>query len=351
MHQRLNSLKRLSGGLAMVLVGVAAASCGSSDAESGSGDLEELPLITFNSSPWYVDTVAQEKGFFEDNGLDVSFIEPQAGASAFQLMLGGEVAGLIADSTLALSVIGQQQNAKITGAVFNANAWRLYAPESFVSANEGLTYPESIHALKGSTIGVTGAGAGSDMALRALLVEAGLDPEKDVTIIGVGQEEAAAPQLKAGKIDAFVNTEPAGSFFREVDAAVPYFDFGTDAPEEIAQIPEGVVTVSGKWLADNQDVAQRWIEAYEEAIEWVEDPENRDEAAELFAEHQGGTVEDARNTVNDLVEIYYPENQPGLTVSEEVWDETVEIAVRTGIVDDAADVPFSDSVAEFAKTS
>ena len=63
--------------------------------------------------------------------------------------------------------------------------------------------------LKGTKLGMTRAGSGTDLSLRALLKDAGLEPDRDVAIIAVGGVSSATAALKAGQIDGYMGGEPA----------------------------------------------------------------------------------------------------------------------------------------------
>src|SRR5258708_35010045 len=67
--------------------------------------------------------------------------------------------------------------------------------------NAGKPYPQMLTDLKGLKIGISTPGASTDVTLRFLLREAGLDPQMDVTIVPVGDPTTALAGLKYGVID------------------------------------------------------------------------------------------------------------------------------------------------------
>ena len=58
---------------------------------------------------------------------------------------------------------------------------------------------------------MTRAGSATDLALRAVLRNAGLEPDRDVAVIAVGSSSSAAAALRAGQIDGFMGGEPGGA--------------------------------------------------------------------------------------------------------------------------------------------
>ncbi|TMC79500.1 MAG: transporter substrate-binding domain-containing protein [Chloroflexi bacterium] len=144
--------------------------------------------------PWY----AFEKGIFKDNGLDVDLQSINGGAqTSAALIAGGIQIGQFGGSE-ALSA-----NAGGADVVIVANLAPVYPYKLYVQ--KGIT---SIQGLKGKKVGVSNAGGSSDIATRAALKAAGLDPDKDVNIIAVGSHANRTAALLAGTIDAGVDDPP-----------------------------------------------------------------------------------------------------------------------------------------------
>ena len=87
-------------------------------------------------------------------------------------------------------------------------------PLSLIVRNEVPTpnadkpYPQNLIDLKGLKIGISGRGASTDTATRFMLKQAGLDPDKDVTIMPVGDPGTMLASLKNRVIDAAMAVEP-----------------------------------------------------------------------------------------------------------------------------------------------
>ena len=144
--------------------------------------------------PWY----AFEKGIFKDNGLEVDLQSINGGAqTSAALLAGGIQIGQFGGSE-ALSA-----NAGGADLVIVANLAPVYPYKLYVQ--KGIT---SIQGLKGKKVGVSNAGGSSDIATRAALKAAGLDPDKDVNIIAVGSHANRTAALLAGTIDAGVDDPP-----------------------------------------------------------------------------------------------------------------------------------------------
>jgi NitT/TauT family transport system substrate-binding protein len=144
--------------------------------------------------PWY----AFEKGIFKDNGLDVDLQSINGGAQTSAALLANQIQIGQFGGAEALSA-----NAGGADLVVVANLAPVYPYKLYVQ--KGIT---SIQGLKGKKVGVSNAGGSSDIATRAALKAAGLDPDKDVTIVAVGSHANRTAALLAGSIDAGVDDPP-----------------------------------------------------------------------------------------------------------------------------------------------
>jgi NitT/TauT family transport system substrate-binding protein len=105
----------------------------------------------------------------------------------------------------------------------------------FYTAYQGFTYGIAVPAdspiktikdLKGKTIGITSLASGGNLVGRALAAEAGLDPDKDVSIVVAGEGAQTAALLRSHQVDAvsqfdtqFAMIENAGIPMRRLASA------------------------------------------------------------------------------------------------------------------------------------
>jgi NitT/TauT family transport system substrate-binding protein len=148
--------------------------------------------------PWY----AFEKGIFKDNGLDVDLQSINGGAqTSAALLAGGIQIGQFGGSE-ALSA-----NAGGADVVIVMNLAPVYPYKLYVQ--KGI---KSLADLKNKTpkavVGVSNAGGSSDIATRAALKAAGIDPDRDVDIRAVGSHANRTAALLNGLIDAGVDDPP-----------------------------------------------------------------------------------------------------------------------------------------------
>jgi len=148
--------------------------------------------------PWY----AFEKGIFKDNGLDVDLQSINGGAqTSAALLAGGIQIGQFGGSE-ALSANAGGADLVIVANLAPVYPYKLYVQKSI----------KTLADLKNKTpkavVGVSNAGGSSDIATRAALKAAGIDPDKDVDIRAVGSHANRTAALLAGSIDAGVDDPP-----------------------------------------------------------------------------------------------------------------------------------------------
>jgi len=138
--------------------------------------------------------VAQEKGLFRGQGVTVEFQPFRGGPDLVKAVVAGQVQ------------IG------VTGAtdvpVFRATGVPIRFIASQVDGNHfTLNVAHSVTKLadlKGKSIGVTRVGAATWIFAVMLAKQQGWDPEKDVTVVGLGGLDAQLAALARGEIAAFI---------------------------------------------------------------------------------------------------------------------------------------------------
>jgi len=155
---------------------------------SGIGSWTTLPYL-----------VANEKGFFDREGLKVQLITFRG----TNLMLTALLAGELDYATILPFLTGAAARGlpvKILGAVTKSSSYVM------------LSRPEidSVKALRGKRLGINSFGSSADYAAYAAVSRSGMDPNKDVTILPIGGGTAdRMAALVSGTVDATVVTSPA----------------------------------------------------------------------------------------------------------------------------------------------
>ena len=160
-----------------------------------------VPDLVSNS--YFPAVAAVELGYFQDQGLEVDLDMVFPIGKAMQALRDGEVDFVAGPAHAALSEFPAWQGASLLAALAQHTFWVLVLRSSL-----GIK-PGDASSLKGLRIG---AAPGPDAALRRLLAEAGVDPERDAVAVapvpGSGEPAVsfgvhAARALEDGIIDGF----------------------------------------------------------------------------------------------------------------------------------------------------
>jgi NitT/TauT family transport system substrate-binding protein len=175
-------------------------------------------------------TIAEQKGYFKDEGLEVEIPDFPGGAKALEALIGGS-ADLVSgayEHTITQQAKGQSieavvlqgKNAGIVLAMPKAKAAAYKSPAD----------------LKGMKIGVTAPGSSTNMFVNILLAKANLPPDA-VSIVGVGAGAGAVAIMKRGDIDAMSNLDPVIAQLESDGTVVPVID--TRTAKGMAQVYGG----------------------------------------------------------------------------------------------------------------
>ncbi|PUA20051.1 ABC transporter substrate-binding protein [Glaciimonas sp. PCH181] len=146
-------------------------------------------------------TVADQLGYFKDEGLTVEISDFAGGAKALQALIGGSAD--VVSGAFEHTISMQAKNQIITAFVLQGRAPQIVMAVS----NKTMPNYKTIADLKGKKIGVTAPGSSTSMMSNFVLAKGGLKPT-DVSYIGVGATAGALSALRSGQIDAIANLDP-----------------------------------------------------------------------------------------------------------------------------------------------
>jgi len=146
-------------------------------------------------------TVAEQLGYFKDEGLQVEISDFAGGAKALQAMVGGSAD--VVSGAYEHTINMQAKNQAIVAFVLQGRAPQIV----FAVNNKTMPNYKTIADLKGKKIGVTAPGSSTSVMASFVLAKAGLKPT-DVSFIGVGAAAGALSAIRSGQIDAIANLDP-----------------------------------------------------------------------------------------------------------------------------------------------
>ena len=211
-------------------------------------------------------TIAERQGYFKDEGLNIKISDFAGGAVALRAVVGGsaDVVSGAYEHTISL------QSKKQYFQAFVAQGRLPQIAFGVASAKAGSV--KSFKDLKGMKVGVSAPGSSTHNLVKQLLTKGGLDPNKDVAIIGVGLGATAINALKSGQIDAISNTDPVMTKL-ELDNAIKVIADtrtlkGTEAVWG-APLPAGVLHADIEFVKKNPNTVQALANAIVRADKWI----------------------------------------------------------------------------------
>jgi NitT/TauT family transport system substrate-binding protein len=176
---------------ALVLILAAAA-----PAQEKSGSEKVRVAIATHSLAFLVPFVAKDRGLYAKHGSDVELIQMRPNI-AMAALLGGDIHYA--------ELIGSVIRSAARGLPVRAISTGIKAPFFTII---GQNKYKNIKELKGAIIGLTSIGGTNHVSTRMTLRHHGIDPDKDVKFLAIGDEKLVYDAFKFGRIDSVALAPP-----------------------------------------------------------------------------------------------------------------------------------------------
>ena len=292
-------------------------------ANTGSGSIKitlpvgYVPDIQF--APLYV---AIEKGFYQDEGLDVSL----------DYSMENDNTVLVGTGNLSFAIVSGEQvllaRAQQLPVVYVMSWYHQYPVGIAAKTSAGI---KTVADLRGKKIGLPGLYGTSYIGAMALLDSAGLT-SKDVTLDSIGYNQVAA--LMADKEDAVViytTNEPLQLAKQGVDYTLLKT---SDAVELVAN---GLIT-NEKTLQENPELVRKMVRATLKGIQYAR--ENPDEAFQISEKYvqnlSTSDVQLQKQVLQNSIEMWKT-STPGKT-DKQAWENMQSILLKMGLLTKPLDI-------------
>ena len=236
----------LVAGLATACGGSGTASAPASPGAKVSLTASYSEVIPDEWAPW----MALDGGFFDKNGLTVD-LQSIASANGVAALLSGQVQIAQLGGSEVVSAAAGGADVVIVANLVPVFPYVFMAPASVTSMQD----------LKGKKIGVSKIGGSADVATRAALSSAGLDPNKDVTIVETGSAANRVAALRSGAIQGGVSQPPESTTLQKQG-----FHVILDMAKQKLPAANTVVATTGSYLKSHKQVVQSYVNSLVEAI-------------------------------------------------------------------------------------
>jgi sulfonate transport system substrate-binding protein len=223
-------------------------------AVGGKGSLYYLPL-----------TIAEQRGYFKEEGLTVNIADFAGGSQALRAVVGGsaDVVSGAYEHTLHMQPRGQ---------FLQCFVQQGRAPQIAIgiSSARAKTY-KSPKDLKGLKVGVSAPGSSTHMIVNYFISRDGLKPS-DISVVGVGLGATAISALKSGQIDAVSNTDPVMTKLEQDGDVKIIADTRTlKGTEQVlgGPMPAGCLYAPVDFIKKNPNTVQALTNAIVRADKWI----------------------------------------------------------------------------------
>ena len=223
-------------------------------AVGGKASLYYLPL-----------TIAEQLGYFKEEGLNVIIADFAGGSQALRAVVGGsaDVVSGAYEHTLNMQPKGQYLQCFVQQG---------RAPQIAIgiSAAKAKTY-KSPRDLKGLKVGVSAPGSSTHMIVNYFISKDGLKPS-DISVVGVGLGATAITALKSGQIDAVSNTDPVMTKLEQDGDVKIIADTRTlKGTEQVlgGPMPAGCLYAPVDFIKKNPNTVQAMTNAIVRADKWI----------------------------------------------------------------------------------
>lgn len=201
--------------------------------------------------------IPKDSGLYEKYGLDVELIFFQGGTQAIQTVLAGGVQLVV---TAGPEIIA----ARVAGSDVTMIAGYMNTLPYSIVAAKGITKFEQ---LKGTKAAISRFGSTSDLAMRFALERNGLVPNKDVTILQLGDQTTRFAGLTGGSVQSTLISPP----FDITAKKMGYNVLGDMADLNLPYQHETVATTD-RFLKEHPETARKFLRAFIAGIHlWMTD--------------------------------------------------------------------------------
>lgn len=216
---------------------------------------------------------AKAAGYFAEEGLDVEIVTVPGGGS-LQALIAKDAQFCVTPGTYQMQAFEKGQPLLATATILNRNAINVVMHKD-VAREKGITekspLADKIKALKGLKLSGTAVGSFSYQVMLYYLLKAGIDPQKDVELIGIGAGPPMVLALEQRKIDGFSTGTPIPEAAIARGFGVMIVDNAAGEDPDFAEFMMNSVMVHPDYARQNPEVVRKVIRALLKASRWLLD--------------------------------------------------------------------------------
>ncbi|MCA1296860.1 ABC transporter substrate-binding protein [Stappia indica] len=321
---RMTVMERVAGWVGGNLrrTGIAAAALVMGSSLAAAEELKPVTIVLPGSSAmaWYPMIVAQQQGFFAEEGLDVTIKSLDGSGAVLQAMAAGRAEFGAPGPGPVLNAVARGADVKFFYNLFSRGLFMLAGDR-----NDGITSAEG---LRGKQIGVSTADGAEVSFARSALASVGVQPD-EYKFVTIGQEGMAVTAFQRDTIHAFAASFTGIAVLK--DRGVDVFDL---TPEGLDLFGNGLA-VRGDIYRDSPEMVAGFAKAVHKATLWgMKNPDGVLKDGETYNPQEVERAAYARALLETVNQQYMPigSNKLGYLPASG-WDAWHKSLLTTGELD------------------
>jgi NitT/TauT family transport system substrate-binding protein len=260
-------LQFLGAGATLTVTGGLLAACSGDDPEPGTtggvtggatGGTTAMTWLSPTPGPDFIEIpayIAQELGYYEAEGLDITTEYPGSSSRAAQLLSAGQANLALPEPSFVLSSVDSGNDVRSVWVLGNGSFFGMAV------LNGSPIHEWSAETVRGSRIGISEFAGGEIPLLRGALALIGVkESEVELVVVGDGGAEAA-DAIESGDIDIYSTGDVGFALL-----AAAGVDLVRITPDIVAGFPRLTAMVQGEYLTSNRNAVLGWCRAWNKGI-------------------------------------------------------------------------------------
>jgi len=270
--------------------------------------------ITSGTSQNWTNFIAQDQGFFQNEGLDHTYVSMKDMREGMEQLTQGKVPIVTAMADTPILEIEKGANIRIIASVDRAGFGHI------VSSPEYKTFDQ----LRGKSVAVIDPQSGSTVILREILRKNGLT-DADYTVKHVGGTPRRYESLQHGETAAAFLSPPY-----DFHAEAAGYNLLADYAEYFPSYPLSI-NVNVDFAKENPELVMKYLKAMVNASKWIYDEKNREAAIAVLERNIDVSRHYAEKTYEYVIR-KIKGISPDCTISITDLRDLLSVLVRAGLL-------------------
>ena len=291
-----------------------------------------IPVVGMNFLPLYV---AADKGFFAKEGLEVEIITTSGDGPDIDALIAGSVQFTISTPNRLLTSYAQGKPLLAIMNIANRMAIDCVMNKSVaerLGINDQTPLIDKFKALKGLKAAGTRPGAFTYLVLVDYAKRAGLDPQRDLQLLGAGGTPSMMPALENGAIDVGCNASPGTDLMVERGKTVMFTYNSAGVDPAYDDFLFELLYVRPDYAKEHPDTVRAFARSLLAAIGYIQDTPTKDQLP-LLRTRYSGVSDDLLVHVLDTLKPMFPRDGKVTPVS---YGKAVKFMIDAGAVQTGA---------------